>query len=245
MMNFAVVRQEQVLEAKQAQRKPGKPPRSRRELLRIDGRRSRCTLRLNPRARAVIVKVHPTTGEVTVVAPSRARWSGAGFRARRKRLDRAAAGAGARAGAAAPGAAVPFRRRGIHDLAGRERPGPVWRDADGYVGQRPHRTCAAPPTDFLKREAREDARDTRAGICGATGRQAVAHHGARHRQPLGLLLRGRVAVLFLAADFAPDFVRDYVVAHEVAHLKEMNHGPRFWRWCEPCTPRRCAPRKPG
>lgn len=22
---------------------------------------------------------------------------------------------------------------------------------------------------------------------------------------------------------------DYVVAHEVAHLVELNHGPRFWR----------------
>jgi predicted metal-dependent hydrolase len=28
---------------------------------------------------------------------------------------------------------------------------------------------------------------------------------------------------------APHFVLDYVAAHEVAHLKEMNHGPRFWR----------------
>jgi predicted metal-dependent hydrolase len=28
---------------------------------------------------------------------------------------------------------------------------------------------------------------------------------------------------------APGFVLDYVAAHEVAHLKEMNHGPRFWR----------------
>lgn len=28
---------------------------------------------------------------------------------------------------------------------------------------------------------------------------------------------------------APDYVLDYVAAHEVAHLKEMNHGPRFWR----------------
>lgn len=28
---------------------------------------------------------------------------------------------------------------------------------------------------------------------------------------------------------APSFVLDYVAAHEVAHLREMNHGPKFWR----------------
>ena len=28
---------------------------------------------------------------------------------------------------------------------------------------------------------------------------------------------------------APSMVLDYVAAHEVAHLREMNHGPRFWR----------------
>jgi predicted metal-dependent hydrolase len=27
-------------------------------------------------------------------------------------------------------------------------------------------------------------------------------------------------------------VLDYVVAHEVAHMKEMNHGARFWRIVE-------------
>ena len=28
---------------------------------------------------------------------------------------------------------------------------------------------------------------------------------------------------------APPFVLEYLAAHEVAHLKEMNHSPRFWR----------------
>src|SRR5207237_3139479 len=41
---------------------------------------------------------------------------------------------------------------------------------------------------------------------------------------------------------APDNVVDYVVAHEVAHLAEMNHGPRFWRLLRELTPGRAAPR---
>ncbi len=39
---------------------------------------------------------------------------------------------------------------------------------------------------------------------------------------------------------APDWVLDYVVAHEAAHLRELNHSARFWALVEGRTPHRRA-----
>jgi predicted metal-dependent hydrolase len=39
---------------------------------------------------------------------------------------------------------------------------------------------------------------------------------------------------------APDWVLDYVVAHEVAHLRELNHSARFWAHVDRLTPDRDA-----
>lgn len=36
---------------------------------------------------------------------------------------------------------------------------------------------------------------------------------------------------------APPLVLDYVAAHEVAHLREMNHGPNFWALVEQTMPK--------
>jgi predicted metal-dependent hydrolase len=36
---------------------------------------------------------------------------------------------------------------------------------------------------------------------------------------------------------APPFVLDYLAAHEVAHLKELNHSARFWRLAHELCPR--------
>ncbi len=41
----------------------------------------------------------------------------------------------------------------------------------------------------------------------------------------------------------PEAVLDYVVAHEVAHLQHMNHGPRFWALVAELTPEVGRPRR--
>ncbi len=35
---------------------------------------------------------------------------------------------------------------------------------------------------------------------------------------------------------APTVIMDHIIIHELAHLKEMNHSPRFWKWVEKADP---------
>jgi predicted metal-dependent hydrolase len=208
-----------------------------RELLRIDGDFVPVTLRLNPRARRLIVKVHPSTGEVTVVAPSRRSLEGALAFARsetdwiRKRLARVPKpvplGIGER---------VPFRGELHHIVEGEKGRAPVWADEeDGepvilVSGRREHASRRI--LDFLKREARKtlDARTAfyadRLGIKPRriTVRDTASRWGSCSAQ--------RTLSFSWRLILAPDFVLDYVVAHEVAHMKEMNHSPRFWQLVE-------------
>jgi hypothetical protein len=90
-------------------------------------------------------------------------------------------------------------------------------------------------TDFLKAEARREIgvrAHAKAGQLGApiktiTLRDTRTRWGSCSRKG-GLTFSWRLIL-------APEFVLDYVVAHEVAHLKEMNHGPRFWALCGSLT----------
>ena len=34
----------------------------------------------------------------------------------------------------------------------------------------------------------------------------------------------------------PPFVSDYIILHELMHLREMNHSPRYWRQVEQVCP---------
>lgn len=211
--------------------------RVRRELLKIDGRPVEVTMRLNPRARRLIVKVHPSTGEVTVVAPSR------------RGLDRALDFARGEAPWIArqlarvpkpiplvPGAVVPFLGR-EHVIVKMER-GTASRDAGPaviYVGGRAEHAQRR-VIDFLKREARrvldERSREFAERIEAKVRRVSVRDTASRW----GSCSTGKTISYSWRLIFAPQSVLDYVVAHEVAHLREMNHGPRFWRLVRAIVP---------
>ena len=90
------------------------------------------------------------------------------------------------------------------------------------AGQELSRRARAYATQIGKRVARITVRDTtsRWGSCSAAG---------------NLSFSWRLIM-------APEAVIDYVVAHEVAHLAEMNHSPRFWRVVAGLVPDHAAPR---
>lgn len=202
---------------------------ARHELLKIDGRMLEVRVRLNPRARRMIVKVNPATGEVSVTAPSRQGLAHALDFARGEK----AWIAGQLAKAPGPvalttGAIVPFKGQ-PHEIRAADRgPAPVWRD-EGVIWVR-GRAAHAPRRvlDFLKSEARKafEARvldhASRLGVKPA--RITVRDTASRW----GSCSSGRSLSFSWRLILAPDFVLDYVVAHEVAHLREMNHSPRFW-----------------
>lgn len=217
-------------------RQPRKPPsrtrsQPRRELLRIDGRPVEVVVRLNPRARRLIVKVHPSTGEVSVVAPSR------------RALDHALEFARSESTWIArrlahvpepvdfePGARIPFRGEEHSIVPAATGPAPVWVDhaqrairISGHSEHVPRRLL-----DFLKREARKvlDSRAQEfAGRVGVLPKRITVRDTASR---WGSCSTTRALSFSWRLILAPPFVLDYVVAHEVAHLRHMNHGARFW-----------------
>lgn len=203
---------------------------ARRELLAIEGRDVEVNVRLNPRARRLIVKVHPTSGEVSVVAPSQ--------RALDRALDFARgqedwiARQLSRVPSPVPlavGARLPLR--GVEHVVreGDSGRGAVWVE-DGTIrvaGHREHHSRRI--LDFLKREARKELE--------ARTLHHAARIGLKHKRITvrdtasrwGSCSAGRSLSFSWRLILAPAFVLEYVVAHEVAHMREMNHGPKFWR----------------
>jgi len=90
--------------------------------------------------------------------------------------------------------------------------------------------------DFLKREARRDLETAVVRHAARLGVRATAIRLRDQTSRWGSCsLNGHLSFSWRLV-MAPPHVLDYLAAHEVAHLRELNHSRRFWRLVELLCP---------
>jgi len=208
----------------------------------FDGAVYRVRLRRHRQARRYTLRIQTATREAVLTLPSRgsikeatafAGKHGAWIAARLGRLPEPVA---FKYGAIVPFRGVPHRivhRQGVR--------GTVWTEQDGdgghllcASGEAPHITRRI--TDFCKRELRRDVERVSRRYARELG-VAIKRIGVRDQvSRWGSCSSNGVLSYSWRLIFAPPHVLDYIAAHEVAHLVEMNHSPRFWRLVERICP---------
>jgi predicted metal-dependent hydrolase len=192
-------------------------------------------LRRHRQARRYTLRIDAPTREVVLTMPPRgsvreakefAQKHGGWIAARLKRLPEAAP--------FAHGIEVPLRGEPHRIVHRRGERGTVWTETDGS-GQRLLCVAGEPPhvdrriSDFLKREAQRDLDAASRGYAAQIGvsikRICVRDQSSRW----GSCSNTGVLSFSWRLILAPPFVLDYLAAHEVSHLVELNHSPRFWR----------------
>ncbi len=191
-----------------------------------------CPVRWNrsSRARHVSLRIDPRAGAVVVTLPPRT---------------------ARRAGMALLDTHATWVRESLAALA---PPTPLAIGASVPVGGLPHRVRAARRTTrqdaWIEKAAinvpgpPEEAAPRILALLRTEARRRIEAVATRHAAVLGVRIAGlrlkdtRSRWGSCAPDgtlafswrlvMVPDWVLDYVVAHEVAHLLELNHSPRFW-----------------
>ncbi len=206
-------------------------------ILRVAQRESPLVVSRNSRARRITLRLDSLSRNVRLVLPRRM--------ALREGLDFATQkGDWLLAQLDALPARVPFTDGAVIPLLGRDhvirhvsgaRRG-VWRQdgeifASGFAEHLPRRI-----TDFLKAEARAAitplAHAKAAQIQRQVTRLTIRHMTSRWGSCGS---DGKLCFCWRLV-LAPEPVFDYVIAHEIAHLRHMNHGPRFWKLVARLTP---------
>jgi predicted metal-dependent hydrolase len=192
-------------------------------------------VRRHPQARRYTLRIQAATREVVLTMPPRG-----SLKEARAFAEKHGGWIAARLGRLP--AAVPFAHGTVIPIRGldhridhrRGARGTIWIEisADGarllcVAGEAPH--VGRRVADHLKREAKRDLE--------AACRRYAAHLGVGIRRVSirdqasrwGSCSTTGVLSFSWRLILAPPFVLDYLAAHEVAHLVEMNHSPRFWR----------------
>ncbi|MBS7813017.1 M48 family metallopeptidase [Roseococcus pinisoli] len=197
--------------------------------------------RRSTRARRVSLRIDPVEGAVVITLPQRA--------ARRHGLELLSEHAGwimQRLGSLAP--ERPFEPGAVVPIGGTDhvirhdpsRRGAAFLEDGALVVTGDQAFVARRVKDFLRAEALR-----RIGIAARPHAEAlgVAPRAIRlkdTRTRWGSCAPDRTLAFSWRLVLAPEWVLDYVVAHEVAHLREMNHSDRFWALVETLTSHRHA-----
>jgi predicted metal-dependent hydrolase len=192
-------------------------------------------MRRHRQARRYTLRIHAATREVVLTMPPRgtikeakefAQKHGGWIAARLGRLPEATP--------FAHGMMVPLRGGSHRIVHRRGARGTVWMEtaSDGQrllcvAGDAPHIDRRI--KDFLRREAKRELE--------AASRRYAERIGARIKRlsvrdqssRWGSCSTNGALSFSWRLILAPAFVLDYLAAHEVCHLVEMNHSPRFWR----------------
>jgi predicted metal-dependent hydrolase len=207
------------------------------EMLALPSGPARVEWRRSARARRVSLRIDPTGGVVIVTLPLRATRK-AGMALLMGHADWVANRL-----AALPdmvrfvdGAMVP-----IGGEPHRIRHAPAARGGAFLLDQELHVSGASEflsrrVRDFLRQEARRRLTAlvmAKAGLVGILPSRLTLKDT---KSRWGSCAPDRSLALSWRLVMAPAFVQDYVVAHEVAHLRHMNHGPHFWALVDELTP---------
>lgn len=198
-------------------------------MLRLGDRDIPLTVSRHPHARHISVRLDRLEGKVRLVLPRRAALREGLEFVRHKTdwlLDQLET-LPARV-PFADGAAIPVL--GVEHVV-RHRPGTrrgVWHEAGEILVSGNAEHVARRVADYLKATARAElAARTRAKATMIE--RTVRRVGVREMRTRwgSCSSQGHVSYCWRLI-LAPERVLDYIVAHEVAHLRELNHGHRFW-----------------
>jgi predicted metal-dependent hydrolase len=212
-----------------------RPTEPRTIVVRIGSAIYPIQLRRHRRARRYTLRIHPSARQAILTMPPRGNLVDAkDFAQRHGAWIAARLGGLPKAAPFQPGTSVPLRgipHRIVHRTGER---GTVWTDtrdsgdkilcvAGGieHIDRRVH--------DFFKREARREltkASQYYADVLGVkVKRISIRDQSSRW----GSCTSAGALSFSWRLILAPPYVLDYLAAHEVAHLVEMNHSPRFWK----------------
>lgn len=195
-------------------------------------------MRRHPSARRMTLRVSRTKRAVIITVPMQCNLDDAGqFLARHIDWVRDRVGKLPRPVPFVDGAVVPLRGvfHRLRFTGDASRPAEVELIAFDRIGTGPEilvhgnpRHAARHLRAWLTDEARRDLDERVAVHCRRLGLKAKRVVIRDQSTRWGSCSTTRVLSFSWRLVLAPAHILDYVAAHEVAHLAEMNHGPRFW-----------------